>query len=36
MQPDYLLHNRVKFCIKKPIYDSPLTMQGVRLLKRLL
>jgi phytanoyl-CoA hydroxylase len=35
-QPDYSLTNRVKFGVKKSIYDSPTIMRGVRRLQRLL
>lgn len=35
-QPDYSLANRVKFGIKKSIYDSPAFMRGIRQLQRLL
>lgn len=35
-QPDYSLTNRVKFGVKKSIYDSPLIMRNVRRLQRLL
>ncbi|TFW09698.1 hypothetical protein E4K72_04630 [Oxalobacteraceae bacterium OM1] len=35
-QPDYSLANKVKFGVKKSIYDSPTLMRGVRQIQKLL